>query len=74
MSSEWAGRFKQFALAVDYVDESIVEEIKELLQRYFEETLDTCYFRLLMEGTGTETAYCRRWRPCGRAASRRPVM
>ncbi len=64
MSSEWAGRFKQFALAVDYVDESIVEEIKELLQRYFEETLDTCYFRLLMEGTGTETpqaaARCRR--------------
>jgi hypothetical protein len=55
MSSEWASRFKHFALAVDYVDENIVDEIKELLQRYFEETLETCYFRFLMEGAGTET-------------------
>lgn len=39
MSSEWAKRFKQFALAVDYVDENIVDEIKELLERYFEKTL-----------------------------------
>ena len=55
MSSEWAKRFKQFALAVDYVDESIIDEIKELLQQYFEETLETCYFRFLTEGSGTET-------------------
>ena len=55
MSSEWAKRFKQFALAVDYVDENIVDEIKELLERYFEEILETCHFRFLMEGAGTET-------------------
>lgn len=55
MSSEWANRFKQFALAVDFIDDTITEEVKELLQRYFEETLETCYFRFLMEGTGTET-------------------
>ena len=55
MSSEWANRFKQFALAVDYVDESIIDDLKELLQQYFEETLETCYFRFLIEGPGTET-------------------
>jgi hypothetical protein len=55
MSSEWASRFKQFALAVDYVDDSVIDEIKELLKRYFEETLETCHYRFLMEGPGTET-------------------
>ena len=55
MSSEWPSRFKHFALAVDYVDESIINEIKELLKRYFEETLETCFFRILTEGAGTET-------------------
>ena len=55
MSSEWANKFRQFALAVDYVDESIIDDIKELLVQYFEETLETCHFRFLTEGSGTET-------------------
>ena len=55
MSSEWANQFKHFALAVDYVDESIVDDVKTLLRRYFEETLEICYFRFLTEGPGTET-------------------
>ena len=55
MSDEWARRFKFFALAVDFIDDAIVDDLKELLQCYFMETLGVCYFRLLMEGTGTET-------------------
>ena len=55
MSDEWARRFKFFALAVDFIDDAIVDDPKKLLQCYFMETLEACYFRFLMEGTGTET-------------------
>lgn len=57
MSSEWANRFKQIPLAVDYVDESFVHDVKALLERYFEERLETNYFSFLTEGVGTETSY-----------------
>ena len=55
MSNEWAVRFRQFALAVDYIDDNVIDDIKELLHRYFEETMGASCFRFLVEGVGTET-------------------
>lgn len=40
---------------MDFIDDAIVDDLKELLHRYFMETLEACYFRFLMEGTGIET-------------------
>src|SRR5919106_687914 len=51
MSETFGHRLKQFALAVDIVDEDIFKQVWELVRRYVSRDLELAYWALLVEGT-----------------------
>jgi hypothetical protein len=50
MSETFGYRLKQFALAVDIVDEDTFKQVWELVRRYVSRGLDLAYWALLVEG------------------------
>jgi hypothetical protein len=50
MSAEWLTRFLNFTKTIDYVDDEIFENVKDLLEDYLRDTLRICYFRVSQDG------------------------
>lgn len=51
MADEWVSSFRHFSLSVDNVDSEAFEHTKELVADYLQNSLETCHYEILLDGT-----------------------